>query len=76
MNWQKIKRQLRNSKRSWTIQFNSWSGPVTMGLAYAEQQIPALKPFMPDNIYMTALGVVVAVNILLRFKTDTPLEER
>lgn len=71
-----IKGKLRGCSKSCTIRVNAilMALPEVLSLAY--QQWPTLKDYLPDNVYSVGFVVLVVANILLRFKTKVPLEEK
>lgn len=68
--------KLRGARRSLTIWANSVAGTLVVALPMLQDQAPQLQPYLPANIYQYAMGAIVAINILLRFKTSAPLEDK
>jgi hypothetical protein len=65
--------KLRGALRSSTVQFNSIAAIVLYLLAEAGK----LDAIADDPQYAAILaGVIALVNVVLRFKTSQPLEER
>jgi hypothetical protein len=70
--WQKIK----GSVKSWTIWVNGIASAVVAGLPMLQENFPQLQPYIPANFYKYAMLVIIAINIVLRFKTNKPLEQK
>lgn len=73
--WVKIKAWLVGAWQSWTIWFNSVFLAISMFSANLETALPMVKEYIPAGAY-TALGLLAAINILLRFKTNQSLAEK
>lgn len=68
----KMKSLLRKLKKSWTLYFN-----VLVGLLAAlELQFYLLQNLMGEKAYVAVYFTVVAVNIILRFKTEAAHNKR
>jgi hypothetical protein len=70
--WQKIK----GAVKSWTIWFNGVASAIVAGLPMLQDSFPQLQPYIPANFYKWAMFVIIAVNLVLRFKTNKPLEQK
>lgn len=68
--------KIRGARKSVVIWFNSSLLAALPVFEALHDALPELQQFLPDNIYKWAGLVVVVVNIILRFKTDKPLEEK
>lgn len=68
--------KLKNSWKSWTIWFNGVSATVILGLPQAVDAIPQLEQYVSHQVYQIIGSIVVGANILLRFKTNKPLDEK
>ena len=66
--------KLRGALKSLVVWFNSTVALAVPALDYAQQQIPLLYNILPTNLYGWSFGLVVALNVLLRFRTRTALE--
>lgn len=62
--------------KSWTIWFNGIAMSFVYGLPQAKDAFPALHDYIPANWYQHGMAAVIIANILLRFKTDKPLEQK
>lgn len=72
--------KLQGAWRSLTIRANVimlvlWAALPEL-LPYLLEQAPVLKPYLGESAYQTMVLVVGAVNIVLRFRTSTPLEHK
>ena len=45
-------------------------------LPMAQDNIPQLHDYLPDNLYKYLMVIVVVANLLLRIKTNKGLEEK
>lgn len=68
--------KLQNVHKSSTILFNALSVTAVPTLDYLQTQLPALQAMLPTNLYNYAFGAAVIGNVLLRFKTNTALEDK
>lgn len=71
-----IRAKLARAHRSLTLWFNAVAASVVTALPILQDAFPAMHDYIPDNLYKSAMGVVVAGNILLRFRTNQPLESK
>jgi hypothetical protein len=62
--------------RSWTIWFNSIIGTLLAFWPYLADNIAALQPYMSMNVYHWLGGILVAGNLVLRFKTNNALKDK
>jgi len=71
-----MKKSLAGMRKSWTIWFNSVSGALLLAWPYLADNIIQMQPFLGDVSYRVIGGVLVGVNILLRFKTTQALQDK
>lgn len=71
-----LKLKLKSAWKSWTIRVNAIFAAVLGGLPFLQDAFPALQPYMDAEHYKYAMGTIVAINILLRFKTSAALEHK
>jgi hypothetical protein len=71
-----LKGQMQGAWRSWTIWFNSMAGALLAGLPMLQDTLPQLQAYMPADAFKYTMGMVIAINILLRFKTNQPLAQK
>lgn len=71
-----LKDKIRGALRSWTIWANAVFAALLAGLPMLQDSLPALAPFIDPGIYKVLMGVVIAANILLRFRTSVSLAEK
>ena len=71
-----IKSVVRGVYKSWTIWFNSIMGTLVIALPYLQTEMPQLETYLPPDAYKTGMGILVAVNIMLRFKTNSALGDK
>lgn len=69
-----MKAKLLNMWKSWTIWFNGVAAAALGILPMAQDSLPALQQYVPD-IKWAAVSIIVG-NVLLRFKTNKPLQEK
>ena len=68
--------KIKGSYKSVTIWFNGLALSFVSLFDLFHDSLPELSQFIPDNIYKkVGLGIVIG-NILLRFKTSKPLQEK
>lgn len=68
--------KLKNAWKSWTIWVNGLAASIMVILPVAQDSVPQLQAYIPDHVYKIAMGVIVALNIALRFKTTTDLANK
>ena len=68
--------KLKRSWKSWTIWFNGVALGVIAGLPSVQEAIPQLQQYVDAKLYKELMVAVIAANILLRFKTNKPLEAK
>lgn len=68
--------KLKGCLRSLTIWFNGVMGTVIIALPFAQDNFPALETYLSHELYRYLMGAIVAINLLLRFKTKLPLEAK
>jgi len=59
-----------------TIWANGVFGVLLVGLPGLQESLPQLQNYMPADLFRYAMGVVIAANILLRFKTNKDLASK
>lgn len=67
---------IKNAWKSLTIWFNGVSAMVISGMPMLSDTFPQMQPYMTPQFYQWVGGIVVASNILLRFKTCKSLAEK
>lgn len=72
----RVRADLRRAHKSLTIWFNGVFGSAVVALPFLQGSLPEMREFLPEGIYQYLMGVVVAGNILLRFKTSKGLAEK
>ena len=72
----KLKLRLKNAWRSVTIWFNGIAASVLAILPTAQDNLPQLENYLPHNFYQWMMGLVIAANIALRFKTSSDLADK
>ncbi len=65
-----------NCHRSLTIWFNSIIGALIVGLPQLQDSLPQLQGYIPEDAYRQLTTLVLIGNMLLRFRTNKPLEEK
>lgn len=76
MTYEQLKAKLRGSIKSLTIWFNGVVAAAVPALAYLQDQYETIRAAIPANMTTYAVLGLVTVNVLLRFKTKKPLEEK
>lgn len=71
-----LRANLSKAHKSWTIQFNALVASVAAALPELVSLFPQMQEYIPADIYKTLMGVLVAGNILLRFRTNKPLSAK
>jgi len=74
--WTNLKAKLQKVHKSATIWFNGIGTIVLSGLPLVQDQFPQLQGYIPEKFYHYGMGVLIIGNILLRFKTNKPLEQK
>lgn len=75
--WRLLAAKLRGSLKSLTVWFNGVMAAAPMALLYAQDQLPMLRDYMPNNLYGYAFGATVLGNLALRFfRRQDPLESK
>jgi len=68
------------ARRSATIRFNALCETLNellpFALPFAVEHFPELQGYMPSTIFTNVMRVILIANILYRFKTSKPLEEK
>lgn len=72
--------QLRGALKSKVVWFNLIMAGLIDQIPYITQQLieglPDMQPYLSSGVYKHAMGFVVTVNFLLRFRTRRPLAEK
>jgi hypothetical protein len=68
--------KIKKSWKSWTIWFNGIALAIIAGLPSVQEAVPQLQPYVDAKLYKQVMVAVIAANILLRFKTNKPLEAK
>ena len=71
-----MKQKLKGAMKSWTIWINSISAFLVLNIDFILANLPALKQAVTPQQFMMIIVVTNIVNILLRIKTNKPLDER
>lgn len=71
-----MKQTFRGAWHSLTMWFNCLLLSMLPLFEMLADAVPQLREFLPDNVYKTMGLVAVLGNILLRFKTRQPLNEK
>lgn len=72
----RFRAKLLGTLKSCTIWFNGIMAVMPTFLDYAQTQLPMLMPFIPNQLYAYAFGITVVGNMMLRFKTNKPLDAK
>ena len=67
---------VKRCKKSRTIKFNGLMLVAFQLAPLVSESLPTIKEYLAPEIYKWLFLTVVAVNILLRFKTKEPLENK
>jgi hypothetical protein len=67
---------LKNAWKSWTVWFNAVVMPLVLFIPDAIAYFPQLKPYLPERFYAYCMAAMLVGNLLLRFKTSTPLKDK
>lgn len=70
------KDRLRNCWRSVTVWFNGAVGTLMLILPIAQASFPQMEGYLSEDLYKAVMAVVIAANIILRFKTTADLAEK
>lgn len=73
---EKLKARLSGCKRSLTIWFNAIAGAAVLLLPVAQETFPQMSGYIPQDTYRLLMGIIIAANIVLRFKTTVDLAEK
>ncbi len=72
----RFRADLAKAHKSLTLWFNGIAAALIAALPLAQEQLPQLQDALPANFYHELMVVVVAGNILLRFKTRSALADK
>jgi hypothetical protein len=67
-----IRRKLSGAKTSWTIWFNSF----VAAFGVVASSTDALKGIVPERYFPLVFTFIAAINVGLRFRTSTALEDK
>ena len=67
--------KIKGMYKSWTVWLNGIGILVLQFADSLQSSLPIIKEYIPQQAY-SALGFVLAINILLRFKTTKSLAEK
>lgn len=67
---------LKGSAKSLTIWFNGLLGSALVAVPLVQDSLPQLQDYLSTADYKRLVGVLVIGNILLRFKTAKPLDQK
>jgi len=65
-----------NSYKSFTILFNAAGAAAAGFIPYAQDNIPALQQYLGAHAYQQLTFALLVGNIILRYKTKLPLEQK
>lgn len=68
--------KLENSWRSATIWVNTAFASLLIFLPDLQAAFPQLQGYLPEGTYKYLMGLIIAANILLRFRTTMALDEK
>ena len=68
--------KIKGAWRSWVIWTNGIAGTLVVLLPVAQDSFPQLQQYIPANVYQWGMAIVIAANIILRFKTTMDLSEK
>lgn len=68
--------RLKKAWKSLTIWFNSAALSLIPAVEFAKDSFPEMQSYVDHGFYKWVMGTVVAVNILLRFKTNKDLADK
>lgn len=71
-----LKRKLRRAHASWTVRFNVAAEAVLEFIPFAAAHFSDLQPYVPDQVFTNVMRVLLAVNLVLRFKTERSLADK
>jgi hypothetical protein len=74
--YSRFRADLAKAHKSLTLWFNGVAGALIAALPFAQEQLPQLQDYVSANVYHYLMAVVVAGNILLRFKTRSALADK
>lgn len=69
-------RKLSGCKRSCTMRVNAGMLAAAPVFELALTQWPMLRDYLPANVYGYAFVFIVIANIIMRFRTKLPLEDK
>ena len=71
-----LSKKFAGCRRSITIWFNSVALAILPALDYAKDSLPLVRDYLDGELFKTVGLIIVVGNIILRFKTDRPLESK
>ena len=77
MSWETIKAKIHGARKSITIWFNGVALTLVPFIDQAKDLVPQLEQYLDDHLFKKLmLGVIIAGNLLLRFKTNSDLQDK
>ena len=67
---------LKRSYVSLTIWVNSVALTLISALPYIQENFPAIQDYIQPDFYKNAMGILIVLNIILRFKTSSALRDK
>jgi len=67
---------LKRAYVSLTIWVNSVALTLISALPYIQENFPAIQNYIHPNFYKNAMGILIVLNIILRFKTKSALRDK
>lgn len=74
--WAQIVADLQKAHKSATIFFNAVIGTSLVFLPDAVASFPQLQPYIPDAVFKHGMVILIAGNMLLRFKTTRAMRDK
>ena len=68
--------KLQGAMRSWVIWFNTASAAFIANWDAVKDAVPQLQTYIPERDYKWVAIAVVAINLMLRFRTSTSLQNK
>ena len=59
-----------------TIWVNSVALTLISALPYIQENFPAIQDYIQPDFYKNAMGILIVLNIILRFKTKSALRDK
>jgi len=74
--WIRFKADVVKAHKSFVIWFNGIMGVIVIGLPVLQASFSQLHDHLPDQLFHTLMAIIILGNIVLRFKTSTPLSAK